>query len=392
MQAVDPGEQQKIMKLKSESNEKDKDHKVEWIYTGDKIDRDAYLLGKPIDKLLIEKELDKPKEDVFANTIDLANKIREDPLFEIKKREIEAKKRLLDNPLRLKQIEDQIKQPPQRNNYSESDSDNEFSRNKYNKKRNQKTRENHRDYRSNKYSRDDDRSNDRYNRNHHREPVDRHRRRSEDRSQSHKKSHKYSRNKSSDESSDNGKKYDKRRRNKSRSRSRSRSHDRKHSNKTIDRPGYGLINRRAPDDDSSNRRYEPKSAKQIEIEEIKKKIERLKQIRGNEDHQRSGQSYKKNAPKRLTEEEKQQRLAEMQDNAKWRENVRSNNMNNYKNEDKYEKKLHDESTSENSQVQASRLFNNMMHDAYASKEDRIKRNIKNLQRNEASFEKNFTKR
>ena len=35
--------------------------KVEWIYSGDKIDRDAYLLGKPIDKLLIEKEINKRK-------------------------------------------------------------------------------------------------------------------------------------------------------------------------------------------------------------------------------------------------------------------------------------------------------------------------------------------
>ena len=34
-------------------------NKVEWIYSGDKIDRDAYLLGKPIDKLIIEKEIDK---------------------------------------------------------------------------------------------------------------------------------------------------------------------------------------------------------------------------------------------------------------------------------------------------------------------------------------------
>jgi hypothetical protein len=34
-------------------------HKVEWLYTGDKIDREAYLLGKPIDKLLIEKEIEK---------------------------------------------------------------------------------------------------------------------------------------------------------------------------------------------------------------------------------------------------------------------------------------------------------------------------------------------
>lgn len=29
---------------------------MEWLYSGDKIDRNAYLLGKPINKLLIEKE------------------------------------------------------------------------------------------------------------------------------------------------------------------------------------------------------------------------------------------------------------------------------------------------------------------------------------------------
>lgn len=110
MQPVDTGEMQKIMKMKTESGEKNKDHKVEWMYTGDKIDRDAYLLGKPIDKLLIEKEIDKPKVTSFVSTIDLAAKIREDPLFEIKRQEIEAKKRLLENPMRLKQLQDQIQQ------------------------------------------------------------------------------------------------------------------------------------------------------------------------------------------------------------------------------------------------------------------------------------------
>ncbi len=55
------------------------------MYSGDKIDRNAYLLGKPIDKLLIEKEAEKPSEVTLAtNTIDLMNKIRDDPLFEIK--------------------------------------------------------------------------------------------------------------------------------------------------------------------------------------------------------------------------------------------------------------------------------------------------------------------
>ncbi len=30
--------------------------KVEWLYGGEKIDKEAYLLGKPIDKLITEAE------------------------------------------------------------------------------------------------------------------------------------------------------------------------------------------------------------------------------------------------------------------------------------------------------------------------------------------------
>jgi hypothetical protein len=33
-----------------------------------------------------------------------------------------------------------------------------------------------------------------------------------------------------------------------------------------------------------------------------------------------------------------------------------------------------------------------MRDAYTSAEDRIKRNIKNVQRNDSSFEKNFVRK
>ena len=38
------------------------------------------------------------------------------------------------------------------------------------------------------------------------------------------------------------------------------------------------------------------------------------------------------------------------------------------------------------------IFSNMMRDAYSSTEDRIKRNIKNVQRNQSSFEKNFARK
>lgn len=383
MQPVDTGEQQKIMKLQSEKASGDK--KMEWLYTGDKINRDAYLLGKPIDKLLIEKEIDKPKEDVFANTIDLANKIREDPLFEIKKRELEEKKRLLNNPMRLKQIEDQIK-PKQRNNYSESDSDNESSRNKKNKYK-KKFRDNN-DHGMRSTDNSSYRSRDRYDRHHHNDRSNRKYQKeardySDDSSPSerYKKSSKKNRMRSKSRSS-------------SRSRTRSRSRDEKRQ-KHVEKPGYGLIDRRSSND-YHKRSDMPKSAKQLEIEEIKNKIEKLKNIRKNESTHQSEtkvERYDRNKPRpKLTDEEKRRRLAEMQDNAKWHENARTKNIKHYKNEDELEKKLHVESTTEKSKSQASHLFNNMMHDAYGSAEDRIKRNRKNLQRNEASFEKNFTKR
>ncbi len=43
-------------------------------------------MGKPIDKLITESEKNEAasKHAKFTSTVDLANKIREDPLFEIK--------------------------------------------------------------------------------------------------------------------------------------------------------------------------------------------------------------------------------------------------------------------------------------------------------------------
>jgi len=44
--------------MSSKKNSDSSDKKVEWLYSGNKIDRDAYLMGKPIDKSLIEQEID----------------------------------------------------------------------------------------------------------------------------------------------------------------------------------------------------------------------------------------------------------------------------------------------------------------------------------------------
>ena len=93
---------------------------MNWIYEapGDNVNREDYLLGKKVDKY-VDPSLQAAEREkhllattpgaLFASassnaTVDLENKIREDPLFEIKKREQEAKKRLASNPVKLKQL------------------------------------------------------------------------------------------------------------------------------------------------------------------------------------------------------------------------------------------------------------------------------------------------
>lgn len=331
MQAIDIAERNKIVKLKNESKDQNLSNKVEWLYSGDKIDRDAYLLGKPIDKLLIEKEILKPKESEIAiSAVDLANKIREDPLFEIKKQEIEAKKRLLENPMRMKQLKQMISKS------SDNESEDDDASNKKKKKKKKKKKHHH-----------------------------------------HKESRKRS------DSSDSDSRKSKQQKKRSISRSRSRSRQRNDSN-------YGLIRSNNNNRDNRDRdrdRDRPKSQAQIEIEEYKSRINKLKDIRGPSG---GGDSYQSSS--KLSDEERKRRLEEMQQNAQWRNEVRNQNVNKYKMDTKREEEMDARNNSRSNQQEASKNFNNMMRDAYVSAEDRIKRNVKNIQRNESAFDKNFVRR
>jgi hypothetical protein len=106
----------------------------------------------------------------------------------------------------------------------------------------------------------------------------------------------------------------------------------------------------------------------LEIEEYKKRIENLKKIResnqekdnsrsnNNNNHRSSGYKHEIKPKNRLTEEEKAQRLKEMEDNAKWRESVRNKNIKTYKNESKKDAEEEEMSKSANSQKDASNLF------------------------------------
>jgi hypothetical protein len=99
----DEQERQKMLRLNREKHEP-QEPRLEWIYTGDHTKSEDFLLGKKYDA---DPQPNTISEDTtITSTIDLANKIREDPLYLIKKKEIEQKKRILDNPVRLKQLKE----------------------------------------------------------------------------------------------------------------------------------------------------------------------------------------------------------------------------------------------------------------------------------------------
>ncbi|KAG5888288.1 hypothetical protein JTB14_006675 [Gonioctena quinquepunctata] len=117
-------------------NEKGEHRKLDWMYKGANslIDREDYLLGKSVDKPLEqinaeEKEkrlgLVPPKNHVEhecippsirdfnkiiqSEQVDLSAKLQEDPLVAIRKREEEARRQFLQNPVQLKKLQDALK-------------------------------------------------------------------------------------------------------------------------------------------------------------------------------------------------------------------------------------------------------------------------------------------
>ncbi|KAH3752084.1 hypothetical protein DPMN_186694 [Dreissena polymorpha] len=97
-------------------------------------------------------------------------------------------------------------------------------------------------------------------------------------------------------------------------------------------------------------------------------------------------------PKRkLTEEERQRRLAEMEENARWREDQRRGNVTRYREEDREE----EAKQSRNYETTGSSEFVNPLmskHAENSSVEDRIKRNRHNILRTTADMDRGFSKR
>ncbi|EEB12191.1 ubiquitin-protein ligase BRE1A, putative [Pediculus humanus corporis] len=128
---MDDTEKRKVAELLKEMRSTNNDgnesatteSRLNWMYKGplDTINREEYLLGKSIDKSFevlnfggdiensgtnIPKRLLQKTEN--TEQVDIAKKILEDPLYAIRQKELEARKQLLNNPVKLKQIKQML--------------------------------------------------------------------------------------------------------------------------------------------------------------------------------------------------------------------------------------------------------------------------------------------
>lgn len=76
------------------------------------MDREAYLLGRAIDKSFEQMQ---HAEKAFTSLsggggeqVDMARKLQEDPLYVMRKREIESRNQILNNPVKLKHLQELV--------------------------------------------------------------------------------------------------------------------------------------------------------------------------------------------------------------------------------------------------------------------------------------------
>ncbi|XP_068120078.1 pre-mRNA-splicing factor CWC25 homolog [Hyperolius riggenbachi] len=318
---------------------KKKDEKLDWMYQGPAgmVNREEYLLGRPVDKFILDKMQDPepgpstetgllPGSIFNANggpsALDIANKIREDPLFMIRKREDEKKKEVLNNPVKMKKIRELL----------QTSLDKKSKKKKKEKKKRKKERQ--------------------------------------------------SSSSSSDESD----------------RERSRFH--KHRSRSSSPPvrpkvaGYGLqvresskSNKREDPQEPDRHRDRPRSPHRDRVHDRSKMESRHKRSPSPKKEERYRRQKTSGYTRKLSAEELEQRRLEMMQDAKQREVERENNIRRYKQEEEREEKK-DQTRKD------SKFLHNMKLESAASSslEDRVKRNIYGIQRTASALEKNFMKR
>ncbi|XP_062894155.1 pre-mRNA-splicing factor CWC25 homolog isoform X1 [Mobula hypostoma] len=354
---------------------KKKSDRLDWMYQGPcaMVNREEYLLGRPIDKYATDKMVDEesgPSSDtgllpgsIFSATgansaLDMASKIREDPLFTIRKREEERKRETLTNPMKMKMIREMLKK----------------NLDKIEKKKKKDKKKKHKRHRQSSSSD-----------NGHRKAKKREKSTSPSSTLVQKKipgyglkvkdSHRIKQRPISP-SSDRGK-TSRKSRSRSLSGSRTRSttqQSRKHSRREDSRGRRSRSPSRSP----------PRHSKVHSQYSDTGHIHEQKSLK-REGYQRRPHS---NQSRKLSAEELERKRLEMMENAKWRDQVRQCNIKRYKEEDEMEQEREKRDKGEAKFLHKMKLQST----ATSSLEDRVKRNIHSIQRTPAALEKNFMRK
>ncbi|XP_038609785.1 LOW QUALITY PROTEIN: pre-mRNA-splicing factor CWC25 homolog [Tachyglossus aculeatus] len=350
---------------------KKKEEKLDWMYQGPGglVNRDEYLMGRPVDKYVLEKSEDKEAScssetgllpgSIFApsganSVLDMASKIREDPLFIIRKREEEKKREVLNNPVKMKKIKALLQLSLEKK---------EKKRKKEKKKKHKKHK--HRSSSSEASASEGERSRRRMSRKPAgsppaqsrvpgygllvRDPEQRGRR-------------------------PEGSPTAERKSGAPRPRDRSRSVSRSPRKGT----GEGESRSRQPRSPGPGK---PRGSKGDRKDKERGKSPQPKK-EGYTRRHASGYTRK------LPAEELERKRQEMMDNAKWREEERLSSLRKHERDDEREQKLEKLDSRDGKFIQRLKLEST----ATSSLEDRLKRNIHSIQRTPAALEKNFMKR
>ncbi|XP_062988455.1 pre-mRNA-splicing factor CWC25 homolog isoform X2 [Elgaria multicarinata webbii] len=349
---------------------KKKDEKLEWMYQGPggMVNRDEYLMGRPVDKYVFEPMEDKESGcssetgflpgSIFASTgansaLDMASKVREDPLFMIRKREEEKKREVLNNPVKMKKIKELLQsslEEKKKKKKKKKKKEEKKKKEKEKKKKHQK----HRHHSPSSSENEQIKAKSWEKMDSSLEPL-------------HPKMPGYGL-----QVRDTG-------------RERTLSHKLQQRTKSENRyllpeSHSGKKSTYMMELSSHRRSRSPRHNKQHHSKEQKAKTGGRSPSPKKEDHRRQQTSRK------LSAEELEKRRQEMMENAKWREEERMNNVNRHKKEEERERAL--EKLGHGKFIHHIKLESA----STSSLEDRVKRNIHSIQRTAAALEKNFMQR
>ncbi|XP_020670195.3 pre-mRNA-splicing factor CWC25 homolog isoform X1 [Pogona vitticeps] len=338
---------------------KKRDEKLEWMYQGPggMVNRDEYLMGRPVDKYVFEPMEDKEggcssetgllPGSIFAPTgansaLDMASKIREDPLFMIRKREEEKKREVLNNPVKMKKIKELLQSSLEK------------------KKKKKEKKKKHKKHRHHSPSSSEDehiKAKSRERVDNSLEPL-------------HSKLPQYGL-----QVRDTGHKKVPFEKPQGRSASKGKclSPERNSDTKRINQVETSSRKRsRSPNQHRQHNNKDPKA----------------KGGGKSPSPRREGYRRQQSSSRKLSAEELERRRQEMMENAKWREEERKNNVNRHRKEEERERALEKLGRSDGKFIHHIKLESA----STSSLEDRVKRNIHSIQRTAAALEKNFMKR